>query len=286
MKIETRDPRNLTVHPARKALPQLPGWEKDGEHFISLVEDVRYRELDKPLIVDEEDQIIDGEGRWRVAKQLQLTEVPVIVRKGDAASILVASQATKKRLPGASALAFYCYPVIASAFQESGDHRLAYLKRGPVSANLHLRGKPRNIEHFADELGVGRRYLFDAKKVWQLFDAHPGRVNITDENGDLHEDTTFREYYGRRLLLGEVRLGAVIAGIAGHIKSRGKDRPETKYFRLFTGALKRWNYFDKLAPQERRKAADEIKTVLAGASDEMVTVLRAGLREREKGGGK
>lgn len=281
--IEFRDPQDLSLSPARKALPQMPGWEKDGPCYIALVENIRYRGIVEPLLIDPEDRIIRGADRWRAAKQLQLEKVPVIVRQGDAANIIVGDKALKKRLPNASALAFYIYPLMATAYEESCDHHLEYFKSHGRSPNLDAVRKPRKAEDFAQEIGVGRQYFFDAKKVHELFAAHPEPRDIEDdETGELRESTTFREYYSRRILLGEVRLGAVVAGIAGHLSSKRKPRPETKYFALFVKGFQRLAYFDKLADGERVKAGEILRETVAGLSDEAFTEFKRAVRAREK----
>jgi hypothetical protein len=287
MKLESRDPQDLALHPARKTLPALPGWEKGGELFNALVENIRFRGMDKPLIIDAENRVIDGEARWRAARQLQLTEVPVMVRAESAASILLASAATKKRLPTQSALAFYSYPLFASAFAASREAQRRYFESHGRSANLHAVRTPVKAEDFADEIGIGRRYFFDARKVWDAFDKHPEPVDITDDDGEVHEGVTFREYYGRRILLGEVRLGAVIAGIAGHLHTKGGKKRVRKQLELFGKGFdlvaKRWRYWTDFDEAERRTAADKMREFVASMPDAVYDQMKRAVREREKG---
>lgn len=287
MKIESRDPRELSVHPVRKHLPQLPGWEKKGDHFGALVEDIRLRGFDTPLIIDPENRVIKGEPRWRAACQLQLAEVPVIVRKGsDVAHFILSEKLLRGQLPDQSAKAYWAWPLIERAFEENKALHHARVLAGLTSVFSQTLGKkPRKMEDFAAELGICRDYLFKAREVYELFNKYPEERDITDkETCEVCERTTFREYYGSRLLLGRVSIGAVKPGILSHLSMRGAERPTVKYLRLFNDAFKRLGYFGKLNEVQRREASKLIHERVATWDEATYSEVRAAVRAREKSG--
>jgi hypothetical protein len=290
MKIESRDPQDLSLHPARKALPTLPGWEKDGEQFIALVENIRERGITRPLIVDREGRVLEGEDEWRAAKQLQIAQVPTIIAlDGDAYNVILAGGLLRRQLPTKSALAFWAYLLLGPAFEESRNRRIENLKQGrnvPIVETFHSRGKPSKIEDFAEEIGINRHYLFDAKKLYDLFDKHPEPRDIEDEEGETHYGVTFREYYVRRILRGEVRLGAVIAGIAGYLSTSKKKKLTRKQLLLFNQGFdqvaKRWRYWQDLTSEEKSEASAKIDWWVSSMPDEVYAKLKAAIRGREK----
>jgi ParB family chromosome partitioning protein len=71
--------------------PLQPRQEFPTEHLHELVESIRERGIIQPLIVRKVDglyELIAGERRWRAAKELGLTEAPVIVREATDREVL------------------------------------------------------------------------------------------------------------------------------------------------------------------------------------------------------
>jgi ParB family transcriptional regulator, chromosome partitioning protein len=71
--------------------PLQPRQEFRNEHLQELVESIRERGIIQPLIVrkvGDKYELIAGERRWRAARELQLTEAPVIIRTASDREVL------------------------------------------------------------------------------------------------------------------------------------------------------------------------------------------------------
>ena len=77
--ITFRDPVELRLHPLQRALPEP---DKTSVEWHSFVDGIAAcgPEAIPPLICTKEGLVMDGGRRWRAAKQLQWTCVPVIER--------------------------------------------------------------------------------------------------------------------------------------------------------------------------------------------------------------
>jgi ParB-like chromosome segregation protein Spo0J len=76
--IQDRDPGLLKPHPEAELIPQMTPDEYDA-----LVEDVERRGITDPLVVTEDDIVLDGRHRLMAARAIGLETVPVRVFKGD-----------------------------------------------------------------------------------------------------------------------------------------------------------------------------------------------------------
>src|SRR4051812_13417605 len=115
-KPQQRDPSELTVHPAAKLLLD---WAKDDARFDALIEDIRARGMDQALLIDGQDRVIDGRKKLRAAKQLQLREVPVIVRGDDEVLGIIVNSLVQRAHYTKSQLAYILAPILEDAFKES-----------------------------------------------------------------------------------------------------------------------------------------------------------------------
>lgn len=235
MQITKRDPSDLTVHPALRLVPDA--WGKEDPAFIALVEDVRARGFDQALQVDEEDRVIDGRGRLKAAKQLQIEEVPVRVRKQEEVFGIIVGSLVQRRHYTKGQLAYVTYPLMQHAFEESSRRRLENLKQhARTQAGLSPLA-PKTVDEMAEQIGIGRATFFQAKAVHEAFARDTGKYEF-EVDGETRL-LTLKEYFEGRILDREepAGLGAVLAGIAGMKATKGKAKPQPKQMELFEAAF-------------------------------------------------
>lgn len=259
-KIENKNPNELTVHALAKAMPQ---WSKDDARYIALVEDIRERGIDQPLLIDADEKILVGVERWKVAKQLQIKEVPILVCSGDPATVILQALIKRKHYTK-GALAYVAYPLLKTAHTEAVKRRLEILKNANKSSSSAQWTMGKTIEDFANENGFGRSLFFQAAELHKLFKKsdeecaeweakHPKVDPALRTEGPIN----LRSHFEQKLLDGEIGLGAVLAGIAGLTSTRGKAKPNYGQLELFSEAFetlekrfKYWNGFDERAKNE------------------------------------
>ncbi len=249
--ITYRDPSELKLHPALKVLPELPN---DHPDFIAIVDDIRDRGIDYPVIILN-DQIVDGRHRWRAATRLQLKELPTRDCKENEVAGIIVNSLLQRRHFTKGALAYMAFPLMEDAWKEAQARQQAALKAG--SSLSVLRGK--TVEDMAENLGFSRTLFFQARDVHQAFEKKP----------------KLREEFEADILTGDIGLGAVKAGIAGQESTKGKPKVKEDQLELFTGAFdtlhKRFRYWNKFDDGEK----DEVRKSLRKAVADMPADLRA-----------
>lgn len=245
------DPADLQVHPLAKNLPQ---WADDDSRFEALVEDIRARGIDQPLIITPEKQILDGRHRWRSAKRLQLAQVPVCVQgNGDIAGVIIGTLLQRRHF-SRSALAYLAYPLFKSAHEEAIRKEGQNLKKG---LNSPLPTQCETAADLAEQIGVSRALFDQAAQVHKLFAKDPAYKALMEPRilapftGGEHEDKR------------PTGLGAVLAGYAGQ-GNKGKPRrarhDETIFQERLHGFILRATSIEK--PSEVRPIIiAEIKTI-------------------------
>ncbi len=210
------DPADLAIHPLVKLLPEET---PDSEPFATLVESIRDCGIEQPLIVDKEHRILKGRRRWRAARRLQLTEVPVIIRAEDPATVILNSLLQRRHYTK-SARAYLAYPLMKQAHEEARHRWLARLKSGGKSHSVTF---GQSIDDFADQIGVGVTFFKYAAKVHDLF----------------AKDAGFKAQMEPKILDSDdgVGLGAVIAGHAGQAHTKGKSKNAHQMEFLFAEGL-------------------------------------------------
>ncbi len=240
-KIEFRDPSELKVHPEAARFPELG---KEDAQFLSMVEDIRARGIDEPLICVRPDLIIDGRHRWRAAKRLQLESVPVIFRaEADVVSVVLGNLLQRRHYTK-GALAYLALPFLDKALEEAKARRLQNLRKGqcfPENPVSILSGKS-TVEELAHQMGIGRQTLLDAKNVREAL--HKDKERYEFEVDGEQRQLTLKEYFEGKLFAPPdqkpLGLGAIMAGIAGMKSTKGKAKVTHHQLELFERACDTW----------------------------------------------
>jgi hypothetical protein len=261
--IQLKDPADLRPHPLKKQLPKPLDWQKGGEAFHALVDDVRDRGIDTPLLITSAGEILDGEVRWLAAKQLKPA--------ADAASIILGALLQRQHLTK-SALAYLAFPLLAPALEETRRRQLANLRRGaqiPESTQTVLSGA-KTAEQLAERLGVSRVLFFHAQKLRETFTKRP----------------ELRAQFEPPLLSGEAALGATLAGIAGQEATKGKGKNVAGQLDLFEagfGTLKtRFTYWQRFDDAAKAKARTVIQETVAEMPDDLRDEFERAIRAAKK----
>jgi hypothetical protein len=241
----------------------MPRWADESPEMAALVEDVRERGIDQPLIVCLTDgggetpgdyYLLDGRHRHRAAILAGLTSVPVVERDESEALGIVLNSITQRRHFSKGALAYLCYPVLeAAALPHGGDRK----SKSTQSTLI-------DTETLCSRSGFGRDLYFQARRVHEVFARRP----------DL------REEYEPRILSGDMGLGACVAGLAGKESTEGTKRqdrpPEKLLIDGFQAIETRFRAWDKLEGSARRDVADRaVETILSLPDEVQDTLLRA-----------
>ncbi len=218
---------DLSVH---RALAGMAKWEKEDPRFAALVEDIRDRGIDQPILIDSGLRVVDGRHRFWAAKDLQLPTVPTRQIPDDQVTSVILSTILQRRHYTKGQRAYITYPFFEAAHEEAIHRRYDHLKASPSPARAAS-----TVAEFVADLGFSRELFDHAARVHSIFADDPAfaalmEPKILDEHSP-------------------VGLGAVIAGYAGR-ESTKKGKPDftpTRQLELFTQTitdeLTRWGYW-------------------------------------------
>jgi len=233
-------------------IKHIPQWPDNSPRMLALRQEYQLNGCKAAIHMTSKHEIIDPDSldRWRAAKALQLDCIPAIIEPDASVWLACLQIICQRRHYTKSAIAFLIYPGLKPALEEARAIRYTYLQNAgkSVSELNSLTGIPKNIEDLAEMYGVNRHYVFDSKRVHDLF----------------AKDANYKAQMLPRLLAepigGEhesnrpVGLGAIIAGYAGKA-NEDKARSDRSQLELFTDAMKR---FCIRAPQVDEAAARKI----------------------------
>jgi hypothetical protein len=271
---------DLADHPM---LAHIPVWRREDPEFISLVESIRERGLDYPVLIDHEKRVVDGRNRRNACAVLGAAVPCVYITPGSSAGVVVDSLVNRRHLTK-GALAYLSAPLFADVLAESKKRILANLSKSTVATDSPLSGESRlkTAADVAAMLGVGHTLFEQAVKLRRMFE-------------ELGEEV--REKFEPRILghwqdeAGEwqepIGLGYMINGLtslatekAGKSAKLGK---RNEHARLFVGALPKLRlHWEKASAEQRVEIADRLKAEVtkwpAELRDELAAAVRAAAR--------
>jgi len=212
-------------------IKHIPQWPDNSAAMVALRTEMQANGCRVPVHMTPKQEITDADSRerWRAAKALQLGKIPVVIEESETAHIASLQALIMRRHLTKSALAYLAYPILKPALEEARARRYGVLKN---SENAHisrselnsLPGLPKNIEELAELFGVNRHYVFDAKKVHEIF-AKDAAYKAQMEPRILCEPIGGEHEQHR-----PVGLGAVIAGFEGKKQDRRVDHAQLELF--------------------------------------------------------
>ena len=166
LSIETKSPKDLWPH---TLLEDLHEWQEDSPAMQALVEDVRCRGIDHPLIVTPDNRIVDGRQRWRAALALDLPQAPVQIVDESRAPMIILGNLTQRRHYSPAALAYLAIPLLEETLEESRVRRLENTDpNGALDALL----AGLSSEELARRLGLDAEALATARRLRSLLETH------------------------------------------------------------------------------------------------------------------
>jgi hypothetical protein len=267
---------DLTDHPL---LAHIPVWQRDEPEFTALLESIRERGLDYPVLIDAEHRVIDGRNRRNACATLGRDVECRIVPAGEDASIIVASLVNRRHLTK-GALAYLTAPLFAGVLEETKARRFANYSasRSAHETALSAVSEIKTAEDVAAHVGVGARLFEQAIKLHKMFADLPPEVRERyeprvlgpwlDDAGDWQEP---------------VGLGYMINGLTSMITERaGKAKKlgkRAEHARLFVGYLpKLRTHWAKATPEQRAEIADRLKTEVVKWPTELRDELAGAIR--------
>lgn len=292
--LEYRDPADLAghFHPALKSIPELG---EESPEFRAIAAGVGKCGVIQPLLIDSQNRILDDHSRTllRCARRWQLDAVPVQVRGSEEAHLLIIHSLAHRRHLSKSAIAYLAVPLLGPAFEVARAVKLKQVVENSVVQSVDY--CPKTVEELAEELGISRALLFQAKQVHREFEIKTKyAVNVKGGAEDGAECLmTLREYFEPKILApftgGEhedsrpIGLGALLAGIpsikAGQTdpdKFNPKGNQLDFFSKLVTGAsrqLAAWNSHKRDATEVLRAQAGRLAPAECEGLADMYTAM-------------
>jgi hypothetical protein len=288
-KIVSADPTELGIHPLAKRLPR---WSKEDDGFINLVEDIRERGIDQPLLIDSENRILDGVERQKAAKQLQLKEVPVcLVPHGQELAVILQNLVARKHWTKGQ-LAYITFHLIQPMLDESKKRQFANLKNAKTPINSReCRGD--TLEDLAASLGFSKPLYFRAQRIHEAFRESDEAIKAWEvEHPNEPEDSSarpedLRAKFEPRILSGELSLEAVLKGLGGLAATKGQEKPESEQLELFeegweTLTIRTSRYWAQFNEYQKQKAFVSIRQFIAQAPEELVEMVEKAVKQAKR----
>jgi hypothetical protein len=253
----------LADHPL---LAHIPMWSREEPEFQALLDSIRDRGLDYPVLIDAEHRIVDGRNRRNALALLGRPVECRVIDAGESASVVIASLCNRRHL-SKGALAYLSAPLFEDVLSEAKERNFAMLKAGGESVAHSVRHAPKNTQEVADLVGVGARLFDQALDLHRRFTKNPAQ----------------RAEFEPKILSGELGLGGCIQAIAGQDSTKGKEKKERGLDRLFSRAFKdlnvRFGKWGKLAEEQRAEVTVALVKTTDKWPDEVVTATAAEWRK-------
>ena len=228
VKVEFVDPAPLRTHPLHKGMPAIQADSSEWHAFVDGLSAVGAEGI-PPIYITAEGMIMDGERRWKAARQLQWPLIACVTRpEGEAATLMVESLLGQRSLTK-GAKVYLSLAVLKEFVQGAETRRLANLKRGNKTLEKPLNlpnptqwASGKGIADVCARLGCGEELLRQAVQIRKYFEL-PGLVEHKFEFQDGRE-MTLKEYFEPIILDPEhpKGLGEVLKGIGWFVSPDGK----------------------------------------------------------------
>lgn len=276
----------LCLHQILTSTPELP--EASAE-FQALLNDIRDRGVDNPLLVTESGEILDGKHRHKAAMRLGVESLPCVIRDAGDARTIVVQSLVQRRHYSKGALAFAVLPYFEQMRMEALRRRdRVHCKNlgipdsdcsdSPVvplsgttgdglenSINSWGNKGRRTSEVIAEYIGVGTTVVKDAQAL------HDALMDLRSKHDDTAKALEWTREIEEKLYSGHYGLGGAMTDLAGKRATKGKHRapvdrgrgPAGLLCRAFEDGRKRWGYWSQIDTHERnavlRKAEEWIR---------------------------
>lgn len=280
------DPRDLKLHPCRRAVPHDPHGPAIDRLSDSMLQ---YGFLpEHPIIIHEERRaddsvdrfIVKGEARWLAAKRRQLPQVPCVVSTLPPVTAFLLTLVRCHLSKGA--IAYLAVPQLEKANAEGIAMRIKNLRKGQQTPENSTRDNRAStpFDELCLLLDISRAEAFRAKAVWKAFQSDD-LLEFSTPEGPVK--MTARAWYEPKLLAhhqGDERegqrpigLGGILSALEGRESSRPATREEEQ-LSLFDGAFAKLNSaWLKLKKLGEAKAARQLPDLVAQWDDDLIDAM-------------
>lgn len=245
-----RDPFSLVIHPLHK---EIPPPDKKSADWVAFCDSIRAGGILHPLIITKDGRIMDGERRWVAAKDLQLPEIPCIVRNEWEVGVIIAETLIHRKLMTRGAAVYTVMPLLKDFLESAESRRLANLRRGVKTREIPNKSPKSSTLYFGsnDELcaswGISQGTLYRAKEVHDLFHNPKcehliklyadAKVRVPAVDKLLVKQRELKAEFEPQLLSGEKNLWNVLSGVGGRIGTEGQPRADLQLEFVFKKSL-------------------------------------------------
>lgn len=249
-----------------------PRWPETDPRFRALVADIKERGVREPIWVDEDGVVWDGFDRLRASKAAGLRTIPARrCKSSDGPDIAFGSLVHRKQLTK-SQLVYSAHPYFIGRVEVVRARNAARLASGGV--DIVEKAAADTVESLCAELGVSRQLWYQAEAVHDAFVTRPD-LRALFEPQIMDADAP-------------ISLGQAIAGIAGHLSTKGKEKRQTlggKSTLLISGlrdTSKRFKFWEQLGEDELNKVCKEIRNTVERMPDGLMAEFARTIRATEK----
>ena len=263
VKIEFLDPAPLRVHPLKRGARSADcGTDGAGQvgwnAFVDAVQAAGPEGI-PPIYVTPEGLIMDGERRWKAARQLQWTTIGCVVRPEWEAALVIVESLMGQRSLTKGAKVYLALPLMPEYTKAAESRRLVCLKKGvkilqkandlPLACSAGSDGKNgrngKTSEAIGALLGAGHDAVEKAMRIRKFFELPA----LAEHKFDFQDGAqrTLREHFEPLMLDPEhpMGLGEVLKGIGWFVDENGKPLlhapPErNSHLHYFTCAWEGW----------------------------------------------
>lgn len=297
LQIEFLDPAPLRLHPLHKVLPTVQMDSIEWHAFVDAASAAGPDGL-PPIYVTPEGFVIDGERRWKAAKQLQWPRIACIKRQDWEAAALIVDSLLGQRHYSKGAKVYLCLNLLKEFVQSAETRRLSNLKRGiktlekPLNPPKSIQStSEKGIDELCERLGCRRDLYFQAVRIRRIFEL----PSLQEHKFHFQDGTekTLREHFEPRILDPEepMGLGEVLKGIGWFVDANGKPLEHAAparnshlfyWQRGWQGWAKQCGRWEGLDNEQRAQAVAVVKEAVRDVPDQVIALLQDIASEEKK----
>jgi len=215
----------------------IPEWPDNSARMMALRRELQTTGLCPPIQMTAKHEIVDPDSRdrWRAARMLQLTSIPVaFIADGEESNACASTLAHRRHLTK-SALAYLIFPLVEPMLKQARARAIKMLQKGNDLPSGFETPTAKSVVEIAAQYGIENTLFKDAKKVHAIFAADP-QFKAQMEPRILQEAIGGEHEQNR-----PVGLGAVIAGYEGK-QLEDTSRADRSQLELFGRAVKAFSF--------------------------------------------
>ncbi len=239
-----KDPAELRLH---KLQAHIPAPDKKSSEWVAFIDSIHAGGILHPLLITKDGQIMDGGWRWRAAMQLEMAEVPCLVREEAEAAVIITESLLHRKQMTRGAAVYLALSLVKDFVESAESRRRSNLMRGHKTREIPLKSpngsdcRSETIAEICQRWGVSEKTYREAVDVQKIFASN----------------SEFKKEWEPKLLRGDASLWNVKSAFGGSNADQSKrnDGVEQKQMEFWTSAFKpicqRVSFWKKLNGEKR-----------------------------------